>query len=477
MTRWLTMLAAVVGTASTAPAGNLLSIRDGAFHMPWMISMWGIEHPDWRTLPLEGPAMQAVLQPWAERGVNTIGLTLHTAGAPFFTPAGEVIDPEAATRFSRLARLIRDHHMAAAINVFEASEGARLESADAYRRAVRHAAELLPRYHCSLFVLGDPFADPAGRREESAALRDRAFLLDLARLMWEARSGCFVGVPVRTLGRIEEGSLLRAAATPEAMARLLTEGTASDGDHRDAEVAMAPANQFLLRADMEGGFAPAVERFLARTERRRLAFRHPPPPSREAVSRERLLTPEEAADGWQPLFDGRSLEGWTTLVPDWGAWRVEDGMILCGGTSGPWLHTRERFDSFILRLDFRISPGGNSGVFIHAPLDGRASRFGMEVQIIGRFDETPNSTSTTGAIYSVLAPSQDASRPAGEWNSLEIACRGSRVSVTLNGKKVQDFHMDEVPELRHRLRRGVIGLQDHDDEVAFRKIRIKRIME
>ncbi len=187
-------------------------------------------------------------------------------------------------------------------------------------------------------------------------------------------------------------------------------------------------------------------------------------------------TPQEEADGWQPLFDGRSLEGWTTLRTDWGAWHVRDGAIVCdGSTMGPWLRTRRRFESFVLRLEYRISEKGNSGVFVRAPLDGRASRFGFEVQIMGRRPDPLDDQYSTGAIYAALPPKEDASRPVGQWNELEVTCDGPMLQVRVNGRGVQDVDTRNVAVLKDRRRQGRIGLQDHGDKVWFRRIRIKEL--
>jgi len=109
-----------------------------------------------------------------------------------------------------------------------------------------------------------------------------------------------------------------------------------------------------------------------------------------------------------------------------------------------------------------------------APLDARASQFGMEMQILG-VTGSGNPRDMTGAIYGALAPSEDAARPPGSWNEAEITCRGARVKIRINGQLVQDFDMDQVDELRERLRCGVVGLQDHGDEVWFRNVRIKTL--
>ena len=230
------------------------------------------------------------------------------------------------------------------------------------------------------------------------------------------------------------------------------------------------ATRFLRLSDVASDVKEGTRRYLERVERERLAVRAPiqapkgPPPGD-------LLTPREKAAGFAPLFDGRTLEGWTTLLPDWSVWSVENGAIKCAGKNGQWLRTRKRYGSFILRFEYKISRNGNSGVFVWSPLVGRSSRFGMEMQIRGLRKKKVDDDAT-GAIYDVLAPREDASNPPGAWNRVDIACRDSKVTVNINGRVVQDFDADEVPKLQGRLRRGVIGLQDHGDEVWFRNSRI-----
>ena len=98
----------------------------------------------------------------------------------------------------------------------------------------------------------------------------------------------------------------------------------------------------------------------------------------------------------------------------------------------------------------------------------------FELQIEGR-PNTNLANNGAGGIYSVLSPKVDAMKPVGEWNKYEITCRGTKVRILLNGQLIQDFDMNEVPQMRGRLIEGVIGLQDHSDEVWFRKIRIKEL--
>lgn len=177
-------------------------------------------------------------------------------------------------------------------------------------------------------------------------------------------------------------------------------------------------------------------------------------------------------EGFVPLFNGKDLSGWHVMGTQ--SWEVKDGVLICHGKGGGWLRTEREYENFILRLEYRISKGGNSGIFIRTSLKGRQSQTGMEVQILDSYGRKPTTT-TAGAIYGVVAPTKEASKPAGEWNEVEITCDGSRVTVILNGEKIIDVNMDEHPQLKERLRKGYIGLQNHGSYVEFRNIRIKEL--
>jgi len=188
----------------------------------------------------------------------------------------------------------------------------------------------------------------------------------------------------------------------------------------------------------------------------------------------------ERREGFAPLFNGKDLSGW--VVPD-DTWAVKDGVIVCSGKPGGWLRSARQYANFILRGEYKISPKGNSGVFVRAPIVGRASRIGMEMQILDDYGKAPNKNST-GSIYDVIAPAKNMSKPAGEWNSFEITCNGRWVRFVLNGEKVVHVNLDDpainarLPEthkLYKRLRRGYIGLQNHSSHVEFRNLRIKEL--
>ncbi len=183
------------------------------------------------------------------------------------------------------------------------------------------------------------------------------------------------------------------------------------------------------------------------------------------------LTPQEKADGFELLFTGKDLDDWT-VVGSADAWSVEKGVIHCNGEGHGWIHPNRTFADFVLRLQYRISDGGNSGIFLRTSEEGRPAYQGMEIQILDDW-RTPPTVKSTGAIYDVVAPKENAARRAWTWHDVEASCIGSKVKVTLNGKPIIDCDMDAIPELKDRLREGLIGLQNHKSEVEFRNVRIK----
>lgn len=187
-----------------------------------------------------------------------------------------------------------------------------------------------------------------------------------------------------------------------------------------------------------------------------------------------ILTEQERAEGWIALFDGKTLNGWTMTGSNKNGWKVHDGMIEWAEDKGGLLRTRDRYENFILKLDWKIDAGGNSGVMLRAPRAGRASRIGMETQIEGDYGEPPTNDST-GAIYVQVPPLTAAQKPNGEWNTYEITLNGPTLQVVLNGTIVQSLNLDSLPEMALRLKRGFIALQDHHNHVCFRNVKLKKL--
>jgi hypothetical protein len=177
------------------------------------------------------------------------------------------------------------------------------------------------------------------------------------------------------------------------------------------------------------------------------------------------------------------LVGWQQIGGTQSAWHCADGVLYTEGENGGWLATLRQYDDFRLSLEFRVPPGGNSGVFIRTPLEGDPAYTGMEIQILDDHAEqwrNLNPYQYTGSIYDVQAPSERATKEAGKWQKMVITARGPQVQVVLNGQKVVDTNVTYYPykaSAHPGLTRegGYIGLQNHGSRVEFRNIRIQEL--
>jgi len=202
------------------------------------------------------------------------------------------------------------------------------------------------------------------------------------------------------------------------------------------------------------------------------------------------LSAKEKQAGWLLIFDGKTLDGWLTSAGLPSRTPVADGCISpyqCGDYM--MVHTQQ-WSNFELTLDFKISPGCNSGVFVRtSPLKPRAGKDvgfnGIEVQIL---DTKTADYYDTGAIYDLSKPTKNAMKPAGEWNHFEITCNQSVIGVVLNGETVNraDLAQFKEPNKRpdgsaHKFdvafkdhpRIGYIGLQDHGSPCWFKNIKLR----
>jgi hypothetical protein len=216
------------------------------------------------------------------------------------------------------------------------------------------------------------------------------------------------------------------------------------------------------------------------------------------------LTSAEVADGWQLLFDGETLEGWKrfnhdTIGPLWSA---KDGAIVCdgsglgegSGTNRGSLHTTRQFGNFDLVLDYKLSPGGNSGIIYHAVEDPKYTydyETGPEYQLLddAGWDGELKDAQKAGSSYDmVAAPASKKLNPAGEWNTARIVYRDGHVEHWLNGEKILEFDENstdfkarydnskwkDYPDW-NKFKTGVISLQDHGAPVYFRSIKIREL--
>ena len=207
-------------------------------------------------------------------------------------------------------------------------------------------------------------------------------------------------------------------------------------------------------------------------------------------------------NGWVNLFDGVSLEGWRTYNKDAPGkeWIVEDGAIVLdvdtattmSSTGGDLITTRQ-FENFELELEWKISEGGNSGIFFgvrEIPGQVVVHETGVEMQVLdddrhadGKFPER-----RAGSSYALYAPAETVTRPVGEYNKVRLVVREGRVSHWLNGQEIVTYDMNspdwdarvaasKFADWPHfaRYRKGHIGLQDHTDRVWYRNIRIREL--
>ncbi|MFQ5811218.1 MAG: DUF1080 domain-containing protein, partial [Armatimonadota bacterium] len=185
-------------------------------------------------------------------------------------------------------------------------------------------------------------------------------------------------------------------------------------------------------------------------------------------------------EGFVPLFDGKTLDGWTG-----GKYLVEDGILVCPKRGGGHLRTVKEYDDFIFRFEFKLPPGGNNGVAIRNPKGGHAAYDGMEIQILDNSSERYANLRPAqyhGSIYDVFPAKRGALKPVGEWNEEEIYANGKHVRITLNGQVIVDANLDHATDPRVRkkhpgLERGIghIGFVGHGDRIEFRNIRIKEL--
>ena len=188
----------------------------------------------------------------------------------------------------------------------------------------------------------------------------------------------------------------------------------------------------------------------------------------------------KTTSAWQRLFNGKDLSGWSTS----GNWQVGKDQILSikprPGEHGwqryaDYLWTDKQYTNFSLRLDYKIPPQGNSGIFVGVKNKQNPVYEGIEIQILDSYEKKePLTPHDCGGIIGIEAPTKNMSRPAGKWNQLEITCYKDHLLVALNGRKIVDLELSEKIGRLHPLA-GYLGLQDHGVPLEFRNIEIKSL--
>jgi hypothetical protein len=190
-----------------------------------------------------------------------------------------------------------------------------------------------------------------------------------------------------------------------------------------------------------------------------------------------LALPAFAADEekeFKPLFSGKDTTGWHLRNPKGhNSWSVADGVLkntVNKGEHGTDLVTDDKFWNFTVRYEYQVPDGSNSGFYLR----GR-----HEIQILGDYPSGKATKGGNGAIYQHTVPSEFASKPAGEWQTVEATMIGDKVTVTLNGKKIHDNVTVERAtgsEIDKNVSEpGPFFLQGDHGTVSFRNIRVKEL--
>ena len=182
------------------------------------------------------------------------------------------------------------------------------------------------------------------------------------------------------------------------------------------------------------------------------------------------------------LFNGTDLSGWEG---DTAGYAAEDGLLVC--KPGGNLYTVKDYANFVLRFDFKLTPGANNGLAVRVPMPAHAAYDGMELQILDDTHEKYKDIQPYqhhGSIYGVVPAKTGFLKPVGEWNEQEVVAEGRHIVVTLNGEVIVDANIEDASKngtidgkehpglLRDSGRLGFCG---HGDVLYFRNIRVKEL--
>jgi hypothetical protein len=184
--------------------------------------------------------------------------------------------------------------------------------------------------------------------------------------------------------------------------------------------------------------------------------------------------PDEA--GFVRLFDGASLDGWSVADGPASAFYVHDGAIVVHPSAGfpTWLRSARQYENYELRGEFFVQGWMNSGIYLHAPEHGRNIWCGMKINIFHQVDTTP-APESMGSVFPLVPPLKVNVKNKGQWNTFRILMDWPRLRVWTNDEVIQDLDVETVPELRHRLRSGYLGLESLSYPIRFRGLRVREL--
>jgi hypothetical protein len=224
----------------------------------------------------------------------------------------------------------------------------------------------------------------------------------------------------------------------------------------------------------------------------------------ETVAADNTLSSKEQKAGWKLLFDGTSTNGWHTFGQQkvGAAWNIENGSLHLGTAAkegfqtsgGGDIVTDDAYENYHLKLEWKISKNGNSGIIFDVQDDRSKYEYvwhtGPEVQVLDN-DGHPDGKITkhrAGDLYDLISVSKETVKPVGEWNQVEIIHNNGKLELRLNGyTSVSTTMLDDnwkaliagskfrnMPDFG-KFRSGHIALQDHGNEVWFRNVKILKL--
>ena len=188
--------------------------------------------------------------------------------------------------------------------------------------------------------------------------------------------------------------------------------------------------------------------------------------------------------GFTSLFNGKDLDGWVGPLQNY---EIVDGTIQCKSGKGGTIHTKDQYQDFVARLEFKLPPGGNNGLAIRYPGQGDTAYVGMcELQVLDntaeKYANKLDKRQYHGSAYGMVAAHRGYQRPIGEWNYQQVTVQGSTIKVELNGYTILDADLAAVTEFMGnsphpglKNKTGYFGFAGHSDPVQFRNISIKKL--
>lgn len=208
-----------------------------------------------------------------------------------------------------------------------------------------------------------------------------------------------------------------------------------------------------------------------------------------AIAADNTLSEEEKQAGWMLLFNGQDHSGWKCSNDKPVAAPIEEGALVPYKSGGYLIVYNKPFGDFVLKCDVKWDGQCNSGVFFRVADLANPVHTGFEIQVMSG-DATGKHQ--MGAIYDLAGSTKNVSKPAGEWNSMEIKCQGPMISVKVNGEKVSELNCDDFDKPgvcpdgeKHKFqldgkpravkdfaRTGYLGFQDHGHKVWYKNVKL-----